>query len=312
MKAFWETREFKGNIQVWSCCYKAIKFLSHYHREIELIYIREGHATIGINNQILEFHEGDLICCQSSCMHYSTSDSEDSILDFLIFDQSILQEYGQIMSLPLRSSITRAELSQVCMDSMCQELFYTVNKELFENNVGCNAVIASSLIKFMAYYHRYFQLNEPCYDAGNLPVAPKIKTLLAYIDKSYFEDIPLKKAAEMIGYDPSYCSKMFKKTTGIGFLKYVNSVRIEHSIDLLRRHEHTVTEISLLCGFRNIRSFNRTFHEITGTSPIKFSDYYRIAAKEENRFSDPYMTKAIVSYDKVIAGEEYLRRYKPI
>ena len=43
-------------------------FLAHRHREIELIYVREGKADISIGNTELAAHKGDLIVWILSCL----------------------------------------------------------------------------------------------------------------------------------------------------------------------------------------------------------------------------------------------------
>ena len=70
MKGFWENRTYGGGLRVWVGCYENLRFLSHYHREIELIYVREGETRLGIQNRVYSCRAGDLVFCRSGCMHY--------------------------------------------------------------------------------------------------------------------------------------------------------------------------------------------------------------------------------------------------
>ena len=42
MKAFHEVRSYDSDFMVWHSNYENIGFLAHWHKEIELIYVRSG------------------------------------------------------------------------------------------------------------------------------------------------------------------------------------------------------------------------------------------------------------------------------
>ena len=47
-------------------------------------------------------------------------------------------------------------------------------------------------------------------------------------------------------------------------------IRVEKAAELLKNTGSKVIDVSFECGFNNVRSFNRTFKEITGYSPSQF------------------------------------------
>ena len=59
--------------------------------------------------------------------------------------------------------------------------------------------------------------------------------------------------------------------TGIDFVTYLNMVRVEKAAELLKGTSLKITDIALRCGFDNVRTFNRVFKEVTGTTPSAFS-----------------------------------------
>ena len=309
MKAFWENRTYGGNLRVWVGCYENLRFLSHYHREIEMIYVREGTATLGIQNRIFSCQRGDLVICRSGCMHYSPPQQTDCVLDFLLFDPEILQEYRPILNRPLPPVLRAQQLADAGMDRRCTSLYETVNREILKKAPGYEAVVSGAILQFMAYCGRYFPIPENDEAKPEETQSPKIGRLLDYINAHYAESLTLPMAAKIMGYEPSYCSKVFKKLTGVGFSRYLNSVRIEHAIRYLREPEQTVTEIALRCGFNTIRNFNRTFRELTGVPPTRFSAMNHPLFGTGNRYPAPNITSAIVTYRREIAGEEYLHRY---
>ena len=70
-----------------------------------------------------------------------------------------------------------------------------------------------------------------------------------------------------MGLSDSYFSRYFHKMSGMTFSRYLNTIRVEKAMEMLKEDRYTVTEISYRCGFETIRHFNRVFKEITGMTP---------------------------------------------
>ncbi len=96
--------------------------------------------------------------------------------------------------------------------------------------------------------------------------------LLSYMEDHASENIPLEKAAAMMHFSPSHFSKVFKQLIGIGYVKYLNLIRITQASELLQEEKSTIGQVSSRCGFQNVRTFNRVFKEITGVTPSEYLD----------------------------------------
>ncbi len=51
MKAFHEIRSYDSDFMVWHSSYQNISFLAHWHKEIELIYVRSGSCRLNITDR---------------------------------------------------------------------------------------------------------------------------------------------------------------------------------------------------------------------------------------------------------------------
>ncbi len=76
MRAFHEVRSYNSDFMVWHSSYDNISFLAHWHKEIELIYVRSGTCHLSITDVNFTAHAGDLAICESGAIHYSDRSEE--------------------------------------------------------------------------------------------------------------------------------------------------------------------------------------------------------------------------------------------
>ena len=145
MKAFHEVRSYDSDFMVWHSNYENIGFLAHWHKEIELIYVRSGSCRLSITDVNFTAHAGDLAVCESGQIHYSDSHHMDNSLDFIIFDTSIL---GSLFENPhfVHPLVTKEELARYGLSDRLTGLIDTVSSELEEKKSYYQEVVISSLV----------------------------------------------------------------------------------------------------------------------------------------------------------------------
>jgi AraC-like DNA-binding protein len=80
----------------------------------------------------------------------------------------------------------------------------------------------------------------------------------------------LKDSADSAGMSiPRFC-RNFKKKTGMTFVAYINSMRINNAKKLLQQSKMYVDDISFECGFNSVSFFNRKFRELAGITPMEY------------------------------------------
>lgn len=97
-----------------------------------------------------------------------------------------------------------------------------------------------------------------------------VHTAKQYVHKHYAEKITLEDMAGQLFIHPSYFSSIFKKETGHNFIDYVNEVRVRKSVELLKRKEYRIKEISVMVGIHNHSYFNKVFKKVMGVKPLVF------------------------------------------
>ena len=271
MKAFHEVRNYASDLMVWYSSYKNISFVAHWQKEVELVYIRSGEASFHVADHSFTAHEGDLVICESGQIHYSDSYNTSNHLDFLIFDTNVISSrfHNPHFQNPL---ITAAELNEYHLSEALQRIFKLVPEELDKKQPYYKDIVSAAIREFWFLLKRNLPREEKAKDDSRRNrMLEEFQELLDYIDDHHAEDLTLEYAADMMHFSPSHFSKTFKKMMGMNYVTYVNMVRIEHAVGMLGTNQYRMIDIALECGFSNIRSFNRVFKEITGSTPTEFS-----------------------------------------
>jgi YesN/AraC family two-component response regulator len=84
-------------------------------------------------------------------------------------------------------------------------------------------------------------------------------------------DLRVSDLARLLHTNRDYISKAIRLDKGMSFNEYVNRLRIEHAITLMKNNPQIpVLELSIKSGYTSKASFFRNFKQFTGTSPKQF------------------------------------------
>lgn len=86
--------------------------------------------------------------------------------------------------------------------------------------------------------------------------------------------ISIATLAKAIGTNPNYLSKTVNHFKKMSFSQYINTLRIEHSVRVLKKNKvymkYTLKAIATEFGFNNTESFSKAFYKETGIKPSFF------------------------------------------
>lgn len=240
---------------VWVGRYQNLHNISHWHLENEIIYIEKGNVLVSYNEQEYALETGDLFFINGGQVHYIHA-QKSSIVQILMYDESFLPPTLNVYALK-HANVANAYSFHTIFSQMLEEQkkknpFYIEKIRILVQNLVVDIYRYEEIVK-----KSEIQKNEHLLD---------YKELLNEI-QTQFATITFSIATEIMNLSPSYFSRYFHKLSGMTFSRYVNTIRIENAITLLKEHHVSITEISMRCGFDTIRHFNRTFKEITGIAP---------------------------------------------
>ena len=275
MRAFHEIREYTSGLEVWHGRYDNIGIIAHWHGEMELVHVRRGSCVLHVNSRRIAAKEGDLAVIRSGEIHYCDEHSDDLKLEFLIFSPDALKSSMRGLT-PASGRIPAERMRQTGFDRDWTDLIARMDEELSEKGpyyLECTRLMLTAL------YCRLLRLagredggegGDEAEDGFSRGAAGRFPEVLSYMEEHCGENLSLSETAAYAGISESYLSKIFSRYAGMGFVEYLNLLRISRASELLQESGRKVIDVAGECGFGNIRSFNRVFLRYTGRTPSAY------------------------------------------
>lgn len=86
------------------------------------------------------------------------------------------------------------------------------------------------------------------------------------------EGLNVEFISQELGISRASLYNRLKTLTGMGANEYVNKLRIEKAMELLRQSDLNMTEIAERTGFSTSRYFSTAFKKYTGITPTQYKE----------------------------------------
>lgn len=282
MLAKHEVWKYQGAERVWVGKYKNSHNLPHWHYDCELLYVEEGEIDVFCEKKNYRLTRGDALFVASGQVHYMHA-RPDTVLEVFVFDYNIIKPFSDGL-IPVSPKLEG--------DYDLPGRYERLRRILTGKQPFCDAEAECEIARLVIDVFRGEELTKRP-EAGTTVQA--FKRLLGEIAEKY-EFYTFEDAAGFMGMSPAYFSRFFHNAAGMTFSQYLNYVRVENAVHLLRSDKNLqMTEIAIRCGFSTIRNFNRTFKELTGFSPRRLPEGYTLDDKfsysgAEGESCDPTLT----------------------
>ncbi len=244
--------------------YDSFSFSPHLHRFLELTYVMEGELTITVNGITEQMAAGDMAFVFPNHPHSYRRNGRNKVAVFIIANDYIPSVSKLISNASASHYVFRPE----------SYITHTLECALIKEKVPDSWEIKAAIYLLM---HSFLEQNEIL--ENNQTESDLMQQIVGYVAENYSKDITMMSMASALGYDRQYLSHKFNQMMNINFRTYLNLFRIDHACILLRETDKSITAISLESGFQNIRSFNRTFCNATGSQPTKYRENYKNSQK---------------------------------
>ena len=236
-------------------------FPSHWHEHLELHYIVEGEAVFQLNQTQYEVGSGDCIVINSNELHTAYTTAVPYLAHVVIFNMADLSAELAEKNYIFRQFIRGDETIRYLTDRILQE------RQL--KNTGYKQLCRGLALELMVHLCRNYVVQSlPKRDSRRRQKElDRLNTVLSYIESHVSEPITNAQLAQIACLSEDRFSHVFRDGVGKSPLQYINDMRLQKAMSLLRSSGHTVTEIAEIVGFRDYNHFGRLFRKRYGCTP---------------------------------------------
>lgn len=91
-----------------------------------------------------------------------------------------------------------------------------------------------------------------------------------FVLDNFTEDVSLERVAGVAAQEKTYFSRFFHEKVGITYREWLQYIRIQRAIELMKSSDQSITEAAHAVGFSDLRTFERTFKKWTSMVPRDF------------------------------------------
>ena len=233
----------------------------HMHYHIELVALAEGRTEAYADTERCIIEGGDIFISFPNAIHrYVSFDTERFYLLFL--NPDLIPELTELFT-TLRP--TTSLLKGAMHDPDILGLIIRLSHEKEWDDPFAATRRKGYLLALFSLLLARMELVEN--DSDDLHT---LKSLVSYCTRNYTKDLSLSLLEEELHISKYYISHLFSDKLGIGFIDYINSLRVSLACRMLRHTDRSVTEISAESGFGTLRTFNRAFQKQMGCTPGEY------------------------------------------
>ncbi|WP_424767067.1 AraC family transcriptional regulator [Paenibacillus sp. sgz302251] len=271
MKAFWKTYLTGLQLHVTVAEYTKVPMTwndDNYTADVnKLYYIQEGEGYIKIGDHKLFPKPGDLCLLPADIVQsYGT-------LNANTYGKYWCHFTAKLHNLNLFQVLDTPTIVRVSDHSSLRNKFRRLVEHHKSEEWTADLYVQATFLEILAFY-----LEQAGQVAINTPAAgpfEKMNVVLTYIEEHLADNITVDTLAQLVHFHPNYFIRMFKSTTGLSPIQYVNRKRMNKARQLLSFTSLSISAVAESLGM-DATYFSRLFKEYTALSP---SEYREISIK---------------------------------
>lgn len=246
----------------------------HLHRELELGLVLEGALDVQCSDHAEHLEAGNLYLINALELHaFHAIEHDVKVL--------AIQTSYKIMN----SFLTKPIIPRFPENPALHKVLSTDSSSYHRLRTLCLDLATDYLTKSADAFHTFFLLSKLQYLLiEDLPHSilsdsdyqltkkkpDRLLSILDYIDSNFQRKLLLDEIAAREGFTLSYMSHFFKDSMGMSFQAYLKEKRFEEACRLLLTTDWKLLDISLNCGFSDIRYMTEVFRDKTGLTPKEY------------------------------------------
>ena len=240
----------------------------HWHKEMEIILVKEGTLHLYLNNLHHCLQQGDIAFVNCKELHRAIP--SNCRYQCLVFDlRMMLKRSSQLYASyiePLLLSDRSIEPLVAPSDELLAESIHSLFSVVEKQQPYYEMSTMSKLFEIFALLYQQDKVRKTVAQTKHISQTRRIAELIRWIEANHAEPLTLRQLANQSGLTTNYLCRIFKEYTGKTPIEYINALRIDHVCHDLRWEQKNITEAALSNGFNDISYFCKVFKKHMGIS----------------------------------------------
>lgn len=229
----------------------------HSHPYYHMFHVHAGIFCFTVDGKTHELAPGQTLLVPPDTEHSYTNET---------------QLHGEYLEIKFTLTQPSEDESNVCLtdDPLVAMLYKQILKEYSDlSNLADDAAAAylNALLNALTQKQRYQKQSQQFRHVDASGYNELSQRIIHYLEDHYSEDLSLDALAQVLGYNKSYLCVAFKKDTRQTILDCLNMIRIRKAAELIVYSDHSLAQVSEMCGFASVSHFNRVFLKYAGITP---------------------------------------------
>ncbi len=245
----------------------------HWHDNFEILFFEKGEALIYCNSRPIRVGPGELVIINSNDIHYGENLSPHLVYYVVEFNLSFI--HSNQIDLCQTKYMTPLVQNRILFcnqidrnDELLAEVRHLID-EYYRQELGYELAVKAYIYRILVLLLRFYgeqTISETEKDKQRQTL-DRLSPVLEYIDLHYPEKLSLRQLSSLVNMSPHYFCRLFKSLTGKSPTEYINHLRLNKAVSLLRESNLNITEIAMAVGFNDSNYFSRLFKKYKHVSP---------------------------------------------
>ena len=245
----------------------------HFHEDIEIMTIKQGHLAYYVNGKELLLNEGDTIVVNSNQIHYS-----------LCVNGEVAKYVIAIINPRILSGSVAVEMQAIRPITENPDIPYLRFRYINEYTEQMRGLV----LGLPGIRHDPFQITKQFYQIWDIirkqassygapaeeiisdPRMQSFKAMMHFISDNYQRQIKLEDIAQSGNVSKSLCNTLFHQYVSESPINYLMHLRCRKVAELLRSGNMPMSQIAALTGFGGVSYMSETFRKFFDKSPREY------------------------------------------
>jgi len=211
-------------------------------------------------------------------LEYGTQEDFFSLLDELTENLRTVKSMHNIVALEQYSSIALVLLSYINRWNVLEKVAF---------KIGIHKLMRADEHESWDDAVNYlYRLGSILFEIQEQEREKRAQDVIGFIQKHINDNIHIQdelsliRLADLVHFNPSYLSRLFKQVVGMNISDYISDIRVKKAKQMLENPDIKINAVAEAMGYGTAANFTRFFKKMTNMTPQEYRDFVIAKLKE--------------------------------